>query len=601
VPMPGRSPAVISHRRRTTARAAAWCGFALAVGLAAVAAAGQQPAPADLVLKGGTIYTVDAARSWAQAVAISKGRVVWVGTDDGVRAFVGPATRVVELGGRFVMPGFHDSHLHPISGGMRTLGCELSGATTAEEALERVRAYAAAHPEAKWIVGRGWELPLFPAANPRKEPLDAIEPDRPVYLTAADGHNAWVNSKALSLAGITARTPDPPLGRIERDPTTGEPSGCLREAAKPLVSNLLPDTTPAERKAGLANAVEQAHRAGLVGLFDASVDPPELDAYRDLDREGKLEVHAGIAMYVDDEKPLQPQLAEIVALRRQDWGPHVHLRTAKLFEDGVIESGTAALLAPYLDRKGSRGELIWDEGKLREAAIALDREGLQLHVHAIGDRAIRATLDAIEAVRRANGPRDRRPTLAHIELFDPADVQRFRELGAVASFQPLWAWRDPYIRDLTEPQLGPERSRWLYPIGSVAASGAVVAGGSDWSVSSMVPLEGIEVAVTRRGPDEGPGPAWIPEERASLPTMLAAYTIGSAYAAFNEHVTGSLEVGKSADLIVLDHNLFAIPPHEISETKVLLTLFEGREVYRDPAFPGSALPSPTGQTVAHPR
>jgi hypothetical protein len=560
-----------------------------AVCAAAVAWAAAVP-PADLVLTGGAVYTVDAARSWAEAVAIRGGRIVWVGADDGAKAWVGPETRVVALGGRFAMPGFHDSHLHPITGGMRTLQCELSGAATAAEALERVKAYAAAHPEKRWITGRGWELPLFPAANPRKELLDAVVPDRPVYLTAADGHNAWVNSKALALAGVTAATPDPPSGRIERDAATGEPSGCLRENAKALVSRLLPETMQAERAEGLARTVELAHRAGLVGLFDASVDPIELEVYRDLDRAAKLDLHVGIAMYVDPEKPFAPQLAEILALRALNWGPHVHLRTAKLFADGVIESGTAALLAPYLGRGDDRGGLEWDEAKLTEAVVALDRAGLQIHVHAIGDRAIRVTLDAVEAARRANGPRDRRPTLAHIELFDPAEVPRFRTLGAVASFQPLWAWSDPYIRDLTEPQLGPERSRWLYPIASVAATGAVIAGGSDWSVSSMVPLEGIEVAVTRRGPAEGPGPAWLPDERVPLATMLAAYTIGSAYAAFNERETGSLEPGKSADLIVLDRNPFAIPPHEISETKVLLTLFEGREVWREASFPAAAAP-----------
>jgi len=563
-----------------------WAAFAGAAGTM-TAPAGPPASPAELVLTGGAVYTVDAARSWADTVAVRGGRIAYVGTADGAKAWIGPSTRVVELGGRFVLPGFHDSHLHPISGGMRMLRCELSGATTAAEAVERVRAYAAAHPDRFWIVGRGWELPLFPAANPRKEALDTVISDRPVYLTSADGHSAWVNSRALALAGITAQTPDPPGGRIERDPATGEPSGTLREAAKPLVSRLLPETTQEERRAGLERAIELAHRAGLVGLFDATVDAIELPIYRDLDREGKLQMHVGIGMYIDDEKAFAPQLAEIIALRKQDWGPHVHLTTAKLYVDGVIESGTAALLAPYLNRGGSRGELLWDEARLREAAIALDREGFQIHVHAIGDRAIRVTLDAIEAARSANGPRDRRPTLAHIELFDPADVPRFRSLGAIASFQPLWAWADPYIRDLTEPYLGPERSRWLYPIGSVAATGAVIAGGSDWSVSSMVPLEGIEVAVTRRGPDEGPGPAWLPDERASLATMLAAYTIGSAYAAFDERESGSLEVGKSADLIVLDRNLFAIPPHEISEAEVLLTLFEGREVYHDPAIASS--------------
>jgi predicted amidohydrolase YtcJ len=568
---------------------------AACVAFAATSATAAAPptGPADLVLTGGEVYTVDAARSWAEAVAIRDGRIVWVGGDDGAKAWIGAGTRVVALGGRFVMPGFHDSHLHPITGGMRTLQCELSGAATAAEALERVRAYAGAHPEMEWITGRGWELPLFPAANPRKELLDAVVPDRPVYLTAADGHNAWVNSKALALAGVTAATPDPPSGRIERDTATGEPSGCLRENAKALVSRLLPETTQAQRRAGLERTVDLAHRAGLVGLFDASVDPIELEVYRDLDRAGRLDLHVGIAMYVDPEKPLAPQLGEVVALRALDWGPHVHLRSVKLFADGVIESGTAALLAPYLDRGDDRGGLEWDPAKLAEAAIALDRAGFQLHVHAIGDRAIRVTLDAVEAARRANGPRDRRPTLAHIELFDPADVPRFRSLGAVASFQPLWAWADPYIRDLTEPQLGPARSRWLYPIASLAATGAVIAGGSDWSVSSMVPLEGIEVAVTRRGPSEGPGPAWLPDERVPLATMLAAYTIGSAYAAFNERSTGSLEAGKSADLIVLDRNPFAIPTHEISETKVLLTLFAGREVFRDPVLPAAALPVET--------
>ena len=256
---------------------------------AAVGATASEPAaaPADLVLTGGEVYTVDAARSWAEAVAIRGGRIVWVGSDDGAKAWIGPATRVVALGGRFVMPGFHDSHLHPITGGMRTLQCELSGAATAAEALERVQAYAAAHPERPWIVGRGWELPLFPAANPRKELLDAVVSDRPVYLTAADGHTAWVNSKALALAGVTAATPDPPSGRIERDPATGEPSGYLREDAKALVSRLLPETTQAERAEGLARTVELAHRAGLVGLFDASVDAIELPVYRDLDRAGQ--------------------------------------------------------------------------------------------------------------------------------------------------------------------------------------------------------------------------------------------------------------------------------------------------------------------------
>ena len=540
---------------------------------------------ADLVLSGGAIYTLDAARTWAQAVAIRGGRLVYVGTNDGAKTCVGPETRVIELGGRFVMPAFQDAHVHPVGAGVELGLCDLNGAKTVDELRERIVKYAADHPDRPWITGGGWDLPLFPAANPKKEMLDALVSDRPVLLVAADGHSSWANSKALELAGVTAATPDPPSGRIERDPATGQPSGTLRESATDLVARLVPPATAGDRVEGLKRAVELAHRVGLTGVFEASADAKALDAYRDLDRAGGLNLHVAVAQYVDPHAPLAPQVEALAARRAQDWGPHVRLTSAKLFVDGVIESGTAALLEPYVGRDGSRGELIWSEPRLTEAAVTLDRAGLQLHVHAIGDRAIRATLDAVEGAEKANGARDRRPTLAHIQLFDPADVPRFRALGVIASFQPLWAYADAYIVDLTEPQLGPTRSRWLYPIASVAATGAVLACGSDWSVSSLAPLEGIEVALTRRNPDEPPGPGWIPEERVDLRTMLAAYTIGPAYAAFREADTGSLEVGKSADLVVLDHNLFEVPSHQVSETKVLLTLFEGREVWRDPSAP----------------
>jgi predicted amidohydrolase YtcJ len=548
-------------------------------------AAAASPPVADLVLLDGAVYTVDAARSWASAVAVRDGRIVAVGTAREVEPWIGAGTRVLRLAGRMVLPGFHDAHVHPVSGGVELGQCDLNGAADSAEALRRIAACAREHPGTGWIVGGGWDLPLFPDANPDKRALDALLPDRPAILTAADGHSAWVNSRALAAAHIGAATPDPARGRIERD-ARGEPSGTLREAAMDLITALVPEPTPEERVAGLARAVAMAHRFGITALHEASAGPEELAAYRALDQRGELALHVRAALYVDPAKGVA-QVAELEKLRAADWGPHVVAGAAKIFADGVIESGTAALLEPYLGPRGGRGELDWGPERFAEIATALDRAGFQIHVHAIGDRAIRVTLDSLAAARRANGPRDARPQVAHLQLFDPADLPRFRDLGVIANFQPLWAYADSYIRDLTEPVLGSARSRWLYPIGSMIATGAVVVGGSDWSVSSMNPLAAIEVALTRRDPDSGPGPAWIPEERADLPTMIAAYTATGAWADFGERDFGSIEVGRAADLIVLDRNLFSIPADRISEAKVLLTLFGGREVFRDPALAGA--------------
>jgi predicted amidohydrolase YtcJ len=535
--------------------------------------------PADRVFLSAAVYTVDAARSWAQAVAVRGDRIVYVGTDAGAREYVGPATKVEDLTGRMLLPGFHDSHAHPLSAGIELGQCDLNGAKTAAEVVERVRAYAASHPHSAWIDGGGWDLPLFPDANPHRKLLDELVPDRPAILWAADGHSAWVNSRALAAAKVTAKTPDPPRGRIERDPETGEPTGTLREDAADLVGDRVPPPTVEERRAGLRRAAQILHSFGIVSLQEGHVDRDDLEVYRDLDRQGELDLRVVAAILVHPDRGAE-QVEEMVALRAGDWGPHVAATAAKIFADGVIEAGTAALLEPYAASWRGRGEVNYGAERYAAIAMALDKAGFQIHVHAIGDRAIRATLDALGAARRANGARDARPILAHIQLFDPADIPRFRELGAIADFQPLWAYADPYIRDLTEPVLGPARSRWLYPIASLARSGAALAAGSDWSVSSPNPLLGMQVAVTRCDPDAAVCTPWIPEERVELATILAAYTIGGAYANFEEKNSGSIEVGKLADLVVLDRNLFAIPPQEIGRARVLATYFEGGEVFR---------------------
>ena len=326
-----------------------------------------------------------------------------------------------------------------------------------------------------------------------------------------------------------------------------------------------------------------ANGFGLTSLQEASASEEELAAYAALDARAELTARVNASIYVDTDKGLS-ELPRLKALREKYRGKRLRAGAVKIFADGVLETRTAAVLEPYIGFGGDRGKANLEPEAFKVLAAALDREGFQIHVHAIGDRAIRMTLDALESARASNGVRDSRHHIAHLELIDPADIPRFRRLGVVANFQPFWANGDNYLTELTEPTLGPARSRWLYPIASVLSSGAVAVFGSDWSVSSMNPLDGIEVAVTHREPSRGPGPPWLPEERITLPDAIAGYTIRGAFVDFAEKETGSIEIGKAADLVVLDRNLFEIPPSEIHSAKVLWTLLEGREVYRAPWF-----------------
>ncbi len=537
---------------------------------------------ADLILTGGAVYTMTAERPWAEALAVRDGKIIYVGDVNGAQGLEGPRTRTLSLNGRMVLPGFHDTHAHPLSGGLELGECNLYDAETSAEIEGAVRAYAIAHPELAWIKGNGWALPAFPGGNPHKSVLDRAVPDRPAFMYAADGHSAWVNSRALTLAGITRETPDPPNGRIERDPRTGEPSGTLREGAIALVANLLPPYTREARIGAVRRGLAEANRFGITSITDADVPEDYAEAYGEVDRQGGLTARVLMALRASEDAPVEQDVARLAAIRdRYRVGRRLTAQTVKFYADGVIEARTAALLAPYLDRGKDAGPLVYQPEDLAARVAAVDRAGFQVHIHAIGDRAIRVSLDAIAAAREENGPRDRRPVLAHIQLFDPADIPRFRELGAIASFQPVWAQADEYITELTIPALGPVRSRWLYPIGSLLASGAIVVGGSDWTVSSLNPLDAIQVALTRRSVEAPAGPAWIPEERAGLVEMLRAYTITGAYAERSERETGSLAVGKLADLVVLDRNLFATPVTDIHSVRVLLTLLEGVVVWQD--------------------
>jgi len=541
-------------------------------------------------MKNGVVYTLDAERSWVEAVAIRENRFIAVGTDDEVGRLAGPGTRTVDMGGRFVMPAFHDAHVHPVSAGVELGQCNLNDLPTAAATLEAVRACATAQTSRPWLVGGGWALTSFPPGQPRKEDLDAITGARPVALSSADGHSLWANSAALAAAGITRDTKDPEAGRIDRD-AGGEPTGLLRESATDLVSRLVPPTTAEEYDAGLIRALGVMNRFGIVSFEEASAREPMVAAYRSVARQGKLTARAHLSLYADPKQD-ETQVDRFVRIRQETSERGVVAGTVKIFVDGVIEAATAALIEPYLPLAGEqaaaahgRGLPNFSDARLQALVTRLDREGFQVHMHAIGDAAIRQGLDAIEAAQRANGVRDRRPHIAHIQLIHPDDVDRFRRLGVVANMQPLWAYADSYIRTLTEPRLGAERSKWLYPFGALHRAGAVLAGGSDWSVTSVNPLEAIQVAVTRKAPGvPAGGPAWLPEQVLDLPTALAAYTNGGAFVTFEEQDSGSIEVGKLADLIVLDRNLLKIPIEQIHQARVLWTIFEGREVHRAAEF-----------------
>ena len=540
---------------------------------------GKEPvSPADLILERGAVYTLNKAQPWAEAAAVAGGKIVFVGSNSEAKKFRGRETKVLDIAGKMVLPGFQDSHIHLISGGMELGQCNLNDLATKEEILARIRSYAAANPDKDWIVGGGWSLPVFPGANPSKEELDALVAARPAFLYSADGHSTWVNSRALELAGITAKTPDPKNGRIERKAGTGEPSGTLREAASELVGRVIPEPDTEEYVNGLRSAMALANRFGITSIIEASADDKLLETYSGMDKSGGLTLRVLASIYVDPEKGVD-QVGDLVQKREKFQGRFLKATDAKIFIDGVIESHTAALLEPYLDRPGDRGEPIMEAQEFNRLAIALDKAGFQIHVHAIGDRAIRMTLDAMEEARKANGPRDARHHICHLELIDPAEIPRFGTLGVVANFQALWAYADIYVTQLTEPILGPERSSRLYPIGSIVRSGGLYAGGSDWSVSSLNPLDAIEVAVTRRDPQADAGPAWLPDELIDLPTAIAAYTMNGAFLSFEEKTRGTIEAGKEADLVVLDRNLFEIPAQQISETKVVLTLLHGKVVY----------------------
>ncbi|WP_329466060.1 amidohydrolase [Streptomyces sp. NBC_01431] len=539
--------------------------------------------PADLVFTGGPVLTLDAARSRATTVAVTGERITAVGHDE-VRELIGPKTEVVDLAGKLLIPGFQDAHVHPVSAGIELARCDLTGTRTAADTLAAVRAYADAHPDQEWITGGGWSMEAFDGGSPTRELLDRVVPDRPVYLPNRDHHGAWVNSRALALAGITRDTPDPADGRIERD-ASGEPTGLLQEGAMDLVGRHTPRSTPAERLAALLRAQAHLHSFGITAWQDAivgsfgSMDDPA-DAYVAAARDGSLTARVVGALWWDRERGAE-QIPELVEKRRELSHGRFRAGSVKIMQDGVAETGTAALLGPYLDACGcataNTGTSFVDPVQLRSYVTQLDALGFQAHFHALGDRAVREALDAVQAARETNGWTDTRPHLAHLQIVHPDDIGRFRALGATANIQPLWAAHEPQMDELTIPFLGKERAGWQYPFAALLRSGATVAAGSDWPVSSPDPMHGIHTAVNRITPEEE-GPVFLPEQRITLTAAFAAYTAGTAHVNHLDD-SGSIRAGALADLAVLDRDPYAGPPEEIGATRVLGTYVAGRRVH----------------------
>jgi predicted amidohydrolase YtcJ len=546
--------------------------------------------PADLAFLNGAVYTVDAARRRAQAVAVTGGRIVAVGSDDAVREHLGPRTEVFDLAGRMLLPGFQDAHVHPVGGGVDRLQCDLHDFHSREDYLLRVKTYAHEHPDREWVLGGGWSMDVFPGGTPTKDLLDAVVPDRLAFLPNRDGHSAWVNSRALEAAGITAATPDPADGRIERD-ASGDPSGTLHEGAADLVGRIAPQPTPDEVYEGLLEGQRYLHSLGITAWQDAIVSTGAwMDNYSTYLRaaEGEdLTARVVGSLWWERDRG-EDQIEELLDLRERGRSGRFSATTVKIMQDGVCETFTAAVLEPYLDGHGhvtdERGISFVEPEALKGYVTTLDRLGFQVHFHALAERAVREALDAIETALRENGPSDHRHHLAHIQVVHPDDIPRFRTLRAVANAQPLWAAHEGQMDELTIPFLGEPRWRWQYPFASLVRAGATLAMGSDWSVSSPDPLEEIHVAVNRRMPptylygnenDE----VFLPDERLDLATSIAAFTMGSAYVNHLDDVTGSIEVGKYADLAVVDRDLFAHPVDEIANAQVDATFVEGVPVY----------------------
>jgi len=538
-------------------------------------------APADILIVHAKVYTLNPQKPWAQSVAIRHGKIQAVGSEEEVEKYRGTGTKMVDAEEKLVLPGFCDSHVHFLDGSLALTQANLEEAENLEQIQKILREYAEKHPGNSWILGRGWKYAAFaPETLPRREMLDALFPDRPMYMQAYDEHTAWANSKALSLAGINKATPDPPNGSIVRDPVTGEPTGTVKEdTGMALIERVIPKPTREEKLTALRRGIKWANQNGLTRVHSAGGDFEELALYDELRQTKQLTLRFYIAYLLNPPELRQPDVETIETARRKYHDEWLDAGAVKFLMDGVVESHTAAFLDPYSDDPKLNGALFWDPEKYKNAVADLDRRNLQLFTHAIGDKAIRAALDAYEFVAAKNHNKDRRPRVEHIEDASAADLPRFGKLGVIASMQPLHSYPSTNLVDVWARNVGEERASRGWAWKSISDAGGRLAFGSDWPIVTLNPWEGIQTAVTRQTREGKPAGGFVPSQRLIVSQAIKGYTSGSAFAGRREKSEGSIEAGKTADVIIVDRNVFEIDPQNIGGTKVVTTIVGGKIVY----------------------
>ncbi|MEO8679595.1 MAG: amidohydrolase [Vicinamibacterales bacterium] len=552
-----------------------WVAVAFAGCGAPPPAAGQV---ADLLIVNGRVFTAGDQGATAQSVAIAGHTILRVGTDQELAVLKGPDTRVLDAHGATVAPGFNDSHVHFLNGGESLGDVDLAGLATLAQVQNAIRDFAAAKPEAAWVKGRGWLYSPFPGGSPTKAQLDAIVADRPAVMTCYDGHSIWVNSKALAMAGITRSTPNPPNGLIVKDPRTGEPTGHLKESATGLVTKIMPKRTDADRRAALRTAVAHAQRFGITSVQNAGSPPEDMALFDEARRAGELQVRMYLAFSVN-AATTEADLDHMEEVRKQfPDDPTLKTGAVKIYADGVIESRTAALLAPYTNRREA-GSPNLSADEMNHLVAMIDKRGWQIWIHAIGDRAIRMSLDAFEQAAAANPApaRGRRHRIEHIETVDAADIPRFGKLGVIASQQPMHV----QLGDMNSLQpsgpwpdnIGPERASRAWAWKSIHDAGGRLAFGSDWPVAPLGPGLGLWLATTRTGPANA-----VPQ-KITMRDAINGYTLWPAYASFEEQRKGTLAPGMLADVVVLTTDIQAQPPVNQDDVVVAATIFDGKVVY----------------------
>jgi predicted amidohydrolase YtcJ len=537
----------------------------------AFAGGAEEKLMADLVLFNGRVFTVEKGMPWAQAVAVRDGKFVAVGSDDEVKTLIGAGTQAIDLRGQLVLPGFNDAHLHFANGGLYLLGIDLRPARDEKEFVSIIKEYIKKLPAEEWVTGGNWDHENWPSKkHPRRQLIDAISGEHPVLVSRLDGHMALANSLALKLAGITRDTPDPQGGEIVKDKKTGEPTGILRDNAYDLVDAVIPPISRDRRVKAIMTAIRHAQEMGVTSVQDNS-SRDDLEIYQELLRKGELGVRINAWRSSD-------QIADFsrIGINAAFGGPFLRLGTVKLFVDGSMGAGTALFFAPYADDPATAGLPIHKEDELDALVLAADKAGLQIAAHAIGDKANCWILNALAKARRENGARDSRHRVEHSQVVTADDVARFRELGVVASIQPSHC-----IDDMrwAEKRIG-SRVVDAYRFASFLKNGVRLAFGTDWDVEPLDPRLGLYAAVSRELPTGGPAGGWHPDEKISLAEAIECYTLGSAYAEFQEKEKGSIAPGKWADLAVMGKNIFEVPKKDILKTAVTMTILAGKIIFK---------------------